>query len=117
MIHLTLTQFLALLGATNILIYTLLYTPLKRLSTTNTWVGAIVGAIPPIMGWVAVTNSIDHGALVLGLSLYAWQFPHFNALSWNLRPDYSKAGYRMMVRIHYIFAYLSIISLHFSVSR
>lgn len=95
----------------NIVIYTLIYTPLKRISVANTWagkyiyifkiiiLGAVVGGLPPVMGWVAVTNSIDPGAIIMGLALYAWQFPHFNALSWNLRPDYAKAGYRMMVNI------------------
>lgn len=48
------------------------------------------------MGWVGCTGELDAGALVLGVILYSWQFPHFNALSWNLRPDYSRAGYRMM---------------------
>lgn len=55
-----------------------------------------VGAIPPVMGWVGCTGTIDAGAWILAGLLYAWQFPHFNALSWNLRPDYSRAGYRMM---------------------
>jgi protoheme IX farnesyltransferase len=48
------------------------------------------------MGWAAATSSLDFGALALGAALFAWQFPHFNALAWNLRPDYSKAGYHMM---------------------
>lgn len=48
------------------------------------------------MGWAACSNSLGVGAGVLGLLLFSWQFPHFNALSWNLRPDYSRAGYRMM---------------------
>ncbi|KAI9014134.1 UbiA prenyltransferase family-domain-containing protein [Hyaloraphidium curvatum] len=86
----------ALLGGLNIILYTAVYTPLKRTSIANTWVGAVVGAIPPMMGWTAVTGTIDPGALLLGGILYAWQFPHFNSLSWNLRADYSKAGYRMM---------------------
>ncbi|KAI9473606.1 MAG: protoheme IX farnesyltransferase [Benjaminiella poitrasii] len=86
----------AVLGATNIGLYTCLYTPMKRTSIANTWVGAVVGAIPPMMGYTAVTNGLDAGAWVLGGLLYAWQFPHFNALAWNLRADYSKAGYRMM---------------------
>lgn len=56
-----------------------------------------VGAIPPLMGWAGCTGGvIDSGGLLLAGLLYAWQFPHFNALSWNLRPDYSRAGYRMM---------------------
>ncbi|KAI9014993.1 UbiA prenyltransferase family-domain-containing protein, partial [Gaertneriomyces semiglobifer] len=87
----------AVLGASNILLYTCVYTPLKRTSIVNTWAGAVVGAIPPMMGWAACTGTIsDPGAWVLAAILYAWQFPHFNSLSWNLRADYSKAGYRMM---------------------
>jgi protoheme IX farnesyltransferase len=87
----------AALGAANIVLYTCIYTPMKRASIANTWAGAVVGAIPPMMGWTAVTGNLaDPGAWVLGGLLYAWQFPHFNALAWNLRADYSKAGYRMM---------------------
>lgn len=87
----------AVLGAANILLYTCIYTPMKRTSIANTWAGAVVGAIPPMMGYTAVTGTLaDPGAWVLGGLLYAWQFPHFNALAWNLRADYSKAGYRMM---------------------
>ncbi|KAM9336869.1 protoheme IX farnesyltransferase, mitochondrial [Symphorus nematophorus] len=88
------------LGALNIFLYTCCYTPLKRLSITNTWVGAVVGAIPPIMGWTAATGCLEPGALLLGGFLYSWQFPHFNALSWNLREDYSRGGYRMMSVTH-----------------
>lgn len=87
----------AALGAANIALYTCIYTPMKRTSIANTWAGAVVGAIPPMMGYTAVTGTLaDPGAWVLGGLLYAWQFPHFNALAWNLRADYSKAGYRMM---------------------
>ncbi|KAJ8653612.1 protoheme IX farnesyltransferase [Lichtheimia ornata] len=86
----------AALGAANIFLYTCVYTPMKRASIANTWVGAVVGAIPPMMGWTAMTNGLEPGAWVLGALLYAWQFPHFNSLAWNLRADYSKAGYRMM---------------------
>ncbi|KAJ3296476.1 Protoheme IX farnesyltransferase, mitochondrial [Borealophlyctis nickersoniae] len=86
----------AILGGANILLYTCVYTPMKRTSIANTWAGAVVGAIPPMMGWAACTGSLDAGAWLMGTMLYAWQFPHFNSLSWNLRPDYSKAGYRMM---------------------
>ncbi|RXN10174.1 protoheme IX mitochondrial [Labeo rohita] len=88
------------LGALNIFLYTCCYTPLKRLSITNTWVGSVVGAIPPVMGWTAATGSLDPGALLLGAFLFSWQFPHFNALSWNLREDYSRGGYRMMSVTH-----------------
>lgn len=86
----------AALGTGNLILYSFIYTPLKRISITNTWLGSIVGAIPPLMGWAGSAGSLDAGALVLAAVLYSWQFPHFNALSWNLRPDYSRAGYRMM---------------------
>lgn len=86
----------AALGFTNLVLYTSVYTPLKRISILNTWVGSIVGALPPMMGWACAVGSLGPGAWILAGILYAWQFPHFNALSWNLRPDYSRAGYRMM---------------------
>lgn len=88
----------AALGFTNLVLYTMIYTPMKRYSILNTWVGSIVGAIPPLMGWAGCAGTLGPGAWILAGLLYAWQFPHFNALSWNLRPDYSRAGYRMMVK-------------------
>ncbi|NXG32442.1 COX10 protein, partial [Dromaius novaehollandiae] len=88
------------LGAFNIFLYTCCYTPMKRMSIANTWVGAVVGAIPPVMGWTAATGSLDAGAVLLGGILYSWQFPHFNALSWGLREDYSRGGYCMMSVTH-----------------
>ncbi|KAG6797639.1 protoheme IX farnesyltransferase, mitochondrial [Apis mellifera caucasica] len=90
-------ELTAILGASNLILYTLIYTPMKRISILNTWIGSIVGAIPPLMGWASCVNDIvSPGAWIMSGILYAWQFPHFNALSWNLRPDYSRAGYRMM---------------------
>ncbi|XP_074638340.1 protoheme IX farnesyltransferase, mitochondrial-like [Acropora palmata] len=86
----------AALGASTLFLYTSVYTPLKRISILNTWVGSVVGALPPLMGWAACTGGLDAGGLILAGILYSWQFPHFNALSWNLRADYSRAGYRMM---------------------
>uniref|UniRef100_A0A915I994 Protoheme IX farnesyltransferase, mitochondrial n=1 Tax=Romanomermis culicivorax TaxID=13658 RepID=A0A915I994_ROMCU len=86
----------AILGLSNILLYTIIYTPMKRYSIYNTWIGSLVGAVPPIIGWTACCDSLEAGGFVLAAILFAWQFPHFNALSWNLRTDYSRAGYRMM---------------------
>ncbi|KAI1886590.1 hypothetical protein AGOR_G00197370 [Albula goreensis] len=100
MLTLAVNPLTGFLGALNIFLYTCCYTPLKRLSITNTWVGAVVGAIPPVMGWTAAMGTLDPGALLLGGFLYSWQFPHFNALSWNLREDYSRGGYRMMSVTH-----------------
>jgi len=88
------------LGLLNLVLYTAVYTPLKRVSIVNTWVGSVVGAVPPLIGWAGCAGSLDAGAAVLAGILYTWQFPHFNSLSWNLRPDYSKAGYRMMSVTH-----------------
>jgi len=95
----------ASLGLLNIVLYSAVYTPLKRLSVTNTWIGALVGAIPPLMGWAACTNSLDPfsgqaGAWVLALILFAWQFPHFNALSWTIRSEYARGGYRMLSAVN-----------------
>ena len=90
----------AALSLFNLVLYTSVYTPMKRYSILNTWVGSIVGAVPPLIGWTAATGSLDPGAFVLAGILYTWQFPHFNSLSWNLRPDYSRAGYRMMSVTH-----------------
>ncbi|VUZ52398.1 unnamed protein product [Hymenolepis diminuta] len=88
-------SLVASLAAANILLYTCVYTPLKRVSQVNTWVGSVVGAIPPIMGWAAATGSIDFGSFVLASLLYTWQFPHFMALSWLARNEYDRAGYVM----------------------
>lgn len=86
----------ALLGASNLILYSFVYTPMKRTNLANTWVGSIVGAIPPLMGTTAILGHVDFNALMLSLILFSWQFPHFNALSWNLRHEYARAGYRMM---------------------
>ncbi|TPP56323.1 Protoheme IX farnesyltransferase mitochondrial [Fasciola gigantica] len=83
------------LAVGNLLLYTSFYTPLKQISQANTWVGAWVGAVPPLMGWAATTGEVHSGALILASLLYVWQFPHFMALSWNLRHEYSRAGYMM----------------------
>jgi heme o synthase len=85
----------ALLGAGNIALYAGLYTTLKRKSIANTWVGAVVGAIPPLMGWAASSSLADPGAWCLAGLLYAWQFPHFMALSHSVRDEYRRAGYVM----------------------
>ena len=90
----------AALSLFNLILYTSVYTPMKRYSILNTWVGSVVGAVPPLIGWTAATGTLDPGAFILAGVLYTWQFPHFNSLSWNLRPDYSRAGYRMMSVTH-----------------
>lgn len=84
------------LGLLTILLYLLVYTPMKVRSTLNTLVGAVVGAIPPMMGWAAATGHIEPGAWVLAATLFVWQIPHFLALAWMYRKDYELGGYRML---------------------
>ncbi|KAI5964361.1 COX10 [Candida pseudojiufengensis] len=85
----------SLLGFFNIILYAWIYTSMKRKSIINTWLGAIVGAIPPLMGWAASSSLAHPGAWCLAGLLYAWQFPHFNALSHNIAQQYKSAGYVM----------------------
>jgi len=89
----------ATLAFANIILYTLVYTPMKRVHPLNTAVGAIVGAIPPLIGWAAQTGGIEFGAWVAFLVMALWQMPHFHALSWSLRFDYGGAGYRMLSNV------------------
>eukprot|EP00957_Ditylum_brightwellii_P023542 1776932-Ditylum_brightwellii.AAC.1 len=87
----------AMLGVGNIALYSGLYTYLKPRSEINTWVGAVVGAIPPVMGWTAAGGSpLDTEALLMGSTLFLWQFPHFFALSWMHRIDYGRGGFQMV---------------------
>jgi protoheme IX farnesyltransferase len=79
-----------------ILLYVLIYTPLKIRTPLNTVVGAICGAIPPMMGWAAATGRLDTGAWILGGILFIWQIPHFLALAWLYRDDYDRGGFRML---------------------
>ncbi|EFQ31936.1 protoheme IX farnesyltransferase [Colletotrichum graminicola] len=103
----------AFLGGANIVIYAGMYTPMKAFSAANTWLGAVVGGIPPLMGWAAAAGETASGDgswrelllasdgssiggwLMAGL-LFAWQFPHFMALSWSIREEYKAAGLRML---------------------
>jgi heme o synthase len=86
----------ALLGLANIVIYAMVYTPLKPRTSLCTLVGAVCGALPPIMGWTGAANSVSLGAWLLGAILFIWQIPHFLSLVWLLRDDYAQAGFRML---------------------
>ncbi len=111
----------AILGAGNLALYAFAYTPLKRIHPVNTWVGAIVGAVPPLMGWCAAASQYSTagsststwasvwteskellfteqaiGGWLIAALLFAWQFPHFFALSYGVRHEYSGAGYKML---------------------
>lgn len=106
----------AALSGLNIFLYGFVYTPMKRLSWLNTWVGAIVGGIPPLMGWAAAAGETatterhswrdllfsesSIGGWLLACLLFAWQFPHFNSLSHTIRDDYKNAGHKMLAWMH-----------------
>ncbi|EOO02374.1 putative protoheme ix farnesyltransferase protein [Phaeoacremonium minimum UCRPA7] len=112
-LYLGVNPTVSFLGAANIVLYAGVYTPMKQLSWLNTWVGALVGGIPPLMGWAAAAGesatgdgtfrellfasdgSSLGGWLLAGL-LFAWQFPHFMALSWPIREEYKAAGLKML---------------------
>ena len=111
----------ALLGAGNLALYAFAYTPFKRIHPVNTWIGAIVGAVPPLMGWCAAASQYSTatastttwnsiwaeskellfteqaiGGWLIAALLFAWQFPHFFALSYAVRHEYAGAGYKML---------------------
>jgi heme o synthase len=86
----------ALLGTATLTSYVLIYTPLKRVTTLNTIVGAVPGAVPPMMGWTAVTGSLALPALALFGILFVWQVPHFLAIATLYRDDYRRGGFKML---------------------
>jgi len=86
----------AALGAVALISYVLVYTPLKRVTPLNTLIGAIPGALPPLMGWTAARGEMGAGGLGLFGILFLWQIPHFMAIAWLYREQYAKAGFRML---------------------
>jgi heme o synthase len=76
--------------------YVLLYTPLKRVSSFSTVVGAIPGALPPVIGWAAATNTVSREAWLLFAIIFLWQMPHFLALAWLHRDEYGRAGFPVL---------------------
>ncbi len=85
----------AYLAAATVAIYVFIYTPLKRVSSVNTLVGAIPGAVPPMIGWVGAGGSIGIEAWFLFGLLFFWQLPHFIAINWLCREEYESVGYKM----------------------
>jgi heme o synthase len=88
-----LTSFL---GALTLISYLFVYTPLKRKTWLNTAIGAIPGALPPLMGWTAARNQLDPGGWALFAILFFWQMPHFFAIAWMYREEYGRAGFVML---------------------
>ena len=81
---------------TTLLTYVAIYTPLKRVSSFSTVVGAVPGALPPVIGWAAARQSLDQGGWVLFGIVFLWQIPHFLAIAWMYREDYARAGFPML---------------------
>jgi protoheme IX farnesyltransferase len=79
-----------------VILYAAVYTPMKRLSSLNTLVGAVPGALPPLMGWTASQDSIGLGGVLLFAILFFWQLPHFLALALMYKEDYRVGGFKML---------------------
>ena len=86
----------SVIGAVTLVSYIAVYTPLKRVTPINTVVGAVPGALPPLMGWTAAGGEITEKGLALVAILYFWQLPHFFAIAWIYREEYAKAGFVML---------------------
>ena len=91
-----LNKLTALLSFFSLIIYTFLYTPLKKVGPIAVFVGAIPGALPPLIGWVASTNDISLEALIIFSIQFIWQFPHFWAIAWVSDDDYKRAGFKLL---------------------
>ncbi|MBI1872901.1 MAG: protoheme IX farnesyltransferase [Acidobacteria bacterium] len=83
----------AVVALATLLFYTVIYTPLKMRSWTATLVGAVPGALPPVIGWTAAHGSISEGAVALFAIVFCWQIPHFFAIAWMYREEYARAGF------------------------
>ena len=86
----------AVVAALTFVTYVAVYTPLKQLTVFNTHIGAVPGALPPVIGWCAATGTLGFDAVALFLVLLFWQLPHFMAIAWMYRRDYARAGHRMI---------------------
>lgn len=86
----------SVLGAVTLVSYLFIYTPLKRVTWLNTAVGAVPGALPPLMGWAAARGGLSDGGWALFAILAFWQMPHFFAIAWIYRDEYAKAGFKML---------------------
>ena len=84
------------LSLLSLLLYSFAYTPAKRVGSIAVFIGAIPGALPPLLGWVAATGSISHEALIIFGIQFIWQFPHFWAIAWIADEDYKKAGFKLL---------------------
>ncbi len=84
------------LSLVSMVLYSFIYTPLKRVGPIAVFVGAIPGALPPLLGWIAMTGGITHEAMIIFGIQFIWQFPHFWAIAWVADDDYKKAGFKLL---------------------
>jgi heme o synthase len=84
------------LSFVSMVLYSFVYTPLKRVGPVAVFVGAIPGALPPLLGWIAATGTISHEAMIIFGIQFIWQFPHFWAIAWVADDDYKKAGFKLL---------------------
>lgn len=96
---LTVNLLTSVLGAVTLVSYIFIYTPLKRVTWINTLVGAVPGALPPLMGWTAARNGLSGEGWALFAILAFWQLPHFFAIAWMYRDEYAKAGFVMLPNV------------------
>lgn len=88
--------FTTMLSLVSMILYSFIYTPLKRVGPIAVFVGAIPGALPPLLGWTAATGFISHEAMIIFGIQFIWQFPHFWAIAWVADDDYKKAGFKLL---------------------
>jgi protoheme IX farnesyltransferase len=89
----------SVLGAVTLVSYLFIYTPLKRVTWLNTLIGAVPGALPPLMGWTAARGELSGEGWALFAILFFWQLPHFFAIAWMYRDEYAKAGFKMLSNV------------------
>jgi len=89
----------SVIGAVTLVSYLFIYTPLKRVTWLNTAVGAVPGALPPLMGWTAARGDLSGGGWALFAILAFWQIPHFYAIAWIYKEEYAKAGFQMLPQV------------------
>ena len=98
-LYLTVNLLTAFISLLTIIIYVLIYTPLKRITSFNTIIGSIPGALPPVGGWAAATGHVDIKAIMLFGILFCWQIPHFLSLAILYKEDYKKGGFKMLPNV------------------
>ena len=100
LLYILINPLTAWISASTILLYIFVYTPSKRITTWNTIIGSIPGALPPVGGWTAATGSLDAPAWILFGILFCWQMPHFLAIAIIYATDYERGGFKMLPTIY-----------------